>query len=219
MIFKVLILFTITSILFTANSWAILDPSEVGRYGDSSLADKLIGISQGVPMDLRSDTRFPATPFESRKLQENKSVVWSPMPKSLGAQGKTPEESRSLPGDQIDAQSSVPNVEENRVAGTWSFELNDTESRQIVLTLFQIEDAIFGSGSIKDGENTFMAAASGSINGGNLGLDIISIGTVSLYRLATNLSDDAVSGTYKAYSASSQISTGTVQGIRNLPMS
>jgi hypothetical protein len=229
----------ITLILLTTNSYAILDPSEIGSSGGSSLADTLIEQSQGSGLFQRSAPGFPASPFESRKLQENKSLVWTPMPTSLGGQGKNPKESRrllsgdqsntqnSLPiveenrsGGQINAQNSLPIVEENRVAGSWSLVLNDTESRKILLTLFQIEDAIFGSGSIEDGENTFVeAAASGNMNRDKLDLDVISLGTLGLYRLSTTFSNDAVSGTYKAYSANGQIGTGDVQSTSFLPMS
>jgi len=230
----------ITLILLTTNSYAILDPSEIGSSGGSSLADTLIEQSQGSGLFQRSAPGFPASPFESRKLQENKSLVWTPMPTSLGGQGKNPkesrrllsgdqsntqnslpivEENRSVSGDQINAQNSLPIVEENRVAGSWSLVLNDTESRKILLTLFQIEDAIFGSGSIDDGENTFVAAASGNMNGDKLDLDVISLGTLGLYRLSTTFSNDAVSGTYKAYSANGQIGTGDVQSTSFLSMS
>ena len=230
----------ITLILLTTNSYAILDPSEIGSSGGSSLADTLIEQSQGSGILQRSSPGFPASPFESRKLQENKSLVWTPMPTSLyGGKGKNPkqaralsedliksqnslpivEENRSVSGDQINAQNALPIVEENSVAGSWSLVLNDTESRKILLTLFQIEDAIFGSGSIVDGENTFVAAASGNMNGDKLDLDIISLGTLGLYRLSTTFSNDAVSGTYKAYSANGQIGTGDVQSTSFLPMS
>jgi hypothetical protein len=231
----------ITLILLTTNSYAILDPSEIGSSGGSSLADTLIEQSQGSGILQRSSPGFPASPFESRKLQENKSLVWTPMPTSLyGGKGKNPkqaravsedlinaqnslpivEENRSVSRDQINAQNSLPIVEENRVAGSWSLVLNDTESRKILLTLFQIEDAIFGSGSIEDGDNTFVeAAASGKMNGDKLDLDVISLGTLGLYRLSTTFSNDAVSGTYKAYSANGQIGSGDVQSTSFLPMS
>jgi hypothetical protein len=215
--FKTLILcsFALLSLL-AANSYAILDPSEIGASERSSLADALIDQSQGITSKER-----PMTPQEARKLQEGRSIVWTPMPSSLEGQSKNPKAPRgSVSEDKSKAQSSsLPTVEENRIDGSWSFVLNDTESKKILLTLFQIEDAIFGSGSIKAGENTFVAAASGKITGDNLDLNIISLGTLGLYRLSATLSNEAVTGMYKSYSANGQIDTGDLQGIRNLPMS
>ncbi|MCJ7443703.1 MAG: hypothetical protein MUO26_04095 [Methanotrichaceae archaeon] len=214
-----LISFLILFMILATNSYAILDPNEISAYGGESLADKLIEESQGLGSIRLSDSRFPASPKESRSLQENKSLIWTPMPNSLSGSGNTPLESRTISEDQDNAQTSATPAKDNRVAGSWSFELNDTPSKQVVLTLFQIEDAVFGSGSIKDRNNTFVTAASGKIGGEQLDLNIVSIGTIALYRLSMKSNDDSASGIYKIYEASGQTRTGNVQGIRNLPMS
>jgi len=105
------------------------------------------------------------------------------------------------------------------LAGTWSLNLNDASPKQVVLTIFQIEDKIFGSGSMKNGDNTLVVAASGALKGDQIYLDITSIGTIGLYSLVMNSSADSAIGDYKAYMANGQTWKGKVQGTKSLPIS
>ena len=212
--------------LLALNAYAILQPSEVRLGGEESLADKLIDASVGkVPAKNRP------TPQQSRSLQENNSLVWTPMPETLSA-GKTPRASRTQSQGQVNASSAAlmsdtavagspvgtQNPTSSNLAGTWSLELNDTPSKQVVLTLFQVEDKVFGSGSMENGNDTLVVAASGALKGDQIYLDIISVGTISLYSLVMNSSADSASGDYRAYMANGLTWEGKVQGDKSLPI-
>jgi len=222
------------------NADAILQPSEVSTGG--SLADKLIEATQGGGILRLKQNDMPAIPQQSRALHENNlewtpTLVWTPMPAMLSthttpwasqteAQGQVNESSIALMPDTTAAGSSVgtqdPTPLSANLAGTWSLDLNDTSPKQVVLTLFQVEDKVFGSGSMKNGNDTLVVTASGSPQDDRIYLDITSIGKISLYSLVmTSSSDrrDSFSGDYKAYTADGQIWMGKVQGSRILPTS
>ena len=99
------------------------------------------------------------------------------------------------------------------VAGEWTFQLRDSKNRFLALTLFQSENAVFGTGNINDGGDTMKVSASGSVAADGLSLDVISSGTVNLYRLKLNLSGDSASGEYRAFSTNSDPWIGTVEGM------
>ncbi len=101
------------------------------------------------------------------------------------------------------------------VSGSWSFELNDNTLKNMVLTLFQSGDAVFGTGSMNDGNNTLIVAASGSFDGSKLNLDLTTLGSINLYRLALTPSGDSASGDYQAFSASGNTWTGSANGTRS----
>ena len=56
-------------------------------------------------------------------------------------------------------------------------------------------------------------SASGSVAADGLSLDVISSGTVNLYRLKLNLSGDSASGEYRAFSTNSDPWIGIVEGM------
>jgi hypothetical protein len=88
--------------------------------------------------------------------------------------------------------------------------------RTAVLTLFQSGDAVYGSGNVKlDANTTTMAAASGTLAGSELNLDLVTLGKVNLYRLTLMVSGESATGNYTAYSPSSSTSTGTAKGTRS----
>ena len=97
-------------------------------------------------------------------------------------------------------------------AGNWSFQLRDSKNRFLALTLFQSENAVFGTGNINDGGDTMKASASGSVSPDKMSLDVISSGTVNLYRLRLNLSGNSASGEYRAFSTKGDPWTGIVEG-------
>ncbi len=218
---SIIFLFT----LLALNAYAIMQPSSVWSGGEESLADKLIDASQGkVP-----PPPHKLTPWESRALQEDKSLVWKPMPETLSS-GTTPEVTRAQSHGQANKSSAalmpdttvagIPVGAQNptppfaNLAGTWSLRLDDTPANQIVLTLFQVEDKVFGSGSMTNGANNdnLIVAASGGQMENQIYLDVTSIGTISLYSLAMNYSAEPVSGDYKAYMANGRTWVGKVQG-------
>ncbi|MCX6678774.1 MAG: hypothetical protein NTX42_00200 [Methanothrix sp.] len=108
------------------------------------------------------------------------------------------------------SQTTSPTVSK---AGNWSFRLKDSKNRFLALTLFQSENAVFGTGNINDGGDTMKASASGSVSADKLSLDVISSGTVNLYRLRLNLSGNSASGEYRAFSTKGDPWTGIVEGV------
>ena len=101
------------------------------------------------------------------------------------------------------------------VSGSWSFELNDSASRKAILTIFQNGDAIYGTGNLNlDANTTMIAAASGTVTGDQVNLDIVSLGKVSLYRISMTVNGDSATGSYTAFSPGLAPATGTVKGLR-----
>ncbi|MDD1757676.1 MAG: hypothetical protein LUQ22_02970 [Methanotrichaceae archaeon] len=225
-------------ILIVLNVHAILQPHEVSTGG--SLADKLIEATQGGGILRLKHTDMPAIPQQSRALHENNlgwtpALVWTPLPGRLSihttpwaseSQGQVNESSAELMPDTAVEGSSIGTQNSRsssaNLAGTWSLDLNDITPKQVGLTLFQVEDKVFGSGSMKNGNDTLVVAASGSPQDDQIYLDITSIGKISLYSLVLSSSGDRrdlVSGDYKAYTAEGQTWMGKVQGSRILPTS
>ncbi len=99
------------------------------------------------------------------------------------------------------------------VSGSWSLDLNDSASRKAILTLFQNGDAVYGTGNLNLDANTAMtAAASGTVTGDQVNLDIVSLGKVSLYRISMTVSGDSATGNYTTFSPGLPPSTGTAKG-------
>jgi len=67
---------------------------------------------------------------------------------------------------------------------------------------------------MNDGGDTQKVSASGLVAADKLGLDVISSGSISLYRLKLNLSGDIASGEYRAFSTNSNPWMGIVEGMR-----
>jgi hypothetical protein len=114
------------------------------------------------------------------------------------------------------AQVAAPSVPTS-VSGGWSLELTDSALHTAALTLFQSGDAVYGTGNVNlDANKTMMAAASGTLTGGELNLDIVTLGKVNLYRLALMVSGESATGNYTAYSPSASPSTGTAKCTRTV---
>jgi hypothetical protein len=235
MIIKMPISLIVVFTLLVLNAYAILEPSLIGEDGES-LADKLIDESVGkIPQPHVTE------PQEARAQEwKSNSLLSTPTPNTLSAlvaaknpqtartesQGRVNQSSAALMSDTTVASSSVgtknPTPSSADLAGTWSLDLNDTSSKEVVLTLFQFEDKVFGSGSMKNGDDTLVVAASGALKEDQIYLDITSIGTISLYSLVMTSSGDRgdlVSGNYKAYMANGQTWMGKIQGSKSLPIS
>jgi|WetSurMetagenome_2_1015567.scaffolds.fasta_scaffold01094_14 hypothetical protein len=117
--------------------------------------------------------------------------------------------SSSASGPESDASSLslAPDL-----AGNWSFKLKDNKNRFVAVRLYQTDSILLGSGNMNDGGDTLKVLASGLISADKLYLDVISSGTVNLYRLSLNLSGSSASGEYRAFSTSGEAWTGTVEG-------
>ena len=221
-----------------ANAVAIQDPGTVTVGAGESLADKLIEASNG-PGVMQSNTGFAATPAESKKQWSNRTGVDFTMPESLSASGKSAKESRAnaeatksqqtedTADDTADTETSAaedtastqPETSSSGAAsigGSWSFTLDESTPKEMVLTLFQSGDAVYGTGSINTGDSTLVVAASGLVGMDSMNLDVTSIGTIGLYRIALDLDGDSASGSYNAFAASGETWTGNAEGVRSV---
>lgn len=169
----------------------------------------------------------PATPKESRDLQENKSSMNWTMPSTLTGGGDSAKESRAQAQPSSDAglaaanenntlttESELPPAQTEAVSaqGNWFFTLNGSVMRELALTLFQNETDIYGSGKIKEGNNTLDVTASGAMAGSNMELNLVSSNPIVQYRLNLSLSEDLAAGEYEASSASGETWAGTAEG-------
>ena len=178
----------------------------------------------------------PATPQQSRALQENKSDMDWTMPKTLSDTAKNPLDSRaeaeaassekeSAPVDNAPAEENASAMTETELppaavalpslGGSWSFALNDSLQRSIALTLFQNDGQVFGAGKMRVENSTIDAAVSGQVYGnGSAELDIITINPIDLYKLYLNLNGDMANGEFNALSANGVSWTGSFEGVK-----
>ncbi len=217
-----------------ANASAIQDAGSVTLEEGESLADKLIDASNE-PEILKATTSLPPNPDASKQAWANRTGVNFTMPESLSDTGKNAKDSRAdaeasnsqQTEDTADVQTPAKDTtvsesdstmpEESSVGGTWSFTLDESTPKEMVLTLFQSGNDIYGTGSINTGEDTLAVAASGSVDGESMVLDVTSIGTISVYKMALNLDGDSASGNYEAFAASGETWEGNAQGVRSVP--
>ncbi len=68
---------------------------------------------------------------------------------------------------------------------------------------------------MNDGNTTSVLAASGSLNGDKLNLDLTTLGSINLYRLTLTPNGDSASGDYQAFSANGESWTGSASGTRS----
>jgi len=214
---------SIILVLFAINSCSFYDTT-----GKS--VDQLINESIGI---YAHNSGFPENPRESRELWSKETGVNFTMPGTQsGNVTSAIKSSDAIATDAVQYQSAstmsatqtstseTASAEESttssatNLAGNWSFELRDSKTREMSLTLFQSEDAIFGTGSMNDGGDTLEVSASGSVEKDRLNLDITTSEIVSLYRLVLTTNGDSVSGNYRAFSASKEPWTGIANGIR-----
>ena len=172
------------------------------------------------------------SPQEARDAQtgqKGKDILSVPMGGKLDTNSLTAKDARALEMSQINKNATANNTtapaptqvamptEPTSVSGSWSIEFTDSASRNAVLTLFQSGDAVFGSGKVNlDANTTMMAAASGTLTGSELNLDLVTLGKVNLYRLTLMVSGESATGNYTSYSPSVSPSTGTAEGTRTL---
>ena len=199
-------------------------------FSDSTgkTADQLISGDQEVTTQA-GQANSPQASRATQIGQKAKDILSVPLGGKLDVFGYNPKDTRSQ--DLSQTTSPVQNASANKtvsapvqvaalpeptsVSGSWSLELTDSASRTAVLTLFQSGDAVYGSGNVNLDANTTMMAASGTLTGSELNLDLITLGKVNLYRLTLMVSGESATGNYTAYSPSSSPSTGTAKGTRS----
>lgn len=133
--------------------------------------------------------------------------------------------------------------EPSNFSGKWSLTMTDTKTRSLDLALYQTEELVFGRGILgsSDGsasdegssedlgiesminwldqppsalESASQAAASGTVVGDGLKLDLVSFDSIALYRFDLSLTGDLVSGSYSAYGSDGSDWSGNVTGSR-----
>lgn len=177
-----------------------------------------------------------ATPKLSREQQKNKSSLDWTMPSTLTGGGDSAKSSRAQaesaseettagnageetePANNTTAttDTELPPVQPEVVTaeGSWYFTLNDSVKRDLALALYQKGNDVFGTGKIKEGNNTMDVTVSGAITDANLELNLVSANPIVQYKLNLNLSEDWAEGEYQASSASGDTWTGTAEGER-----
>ncbi len=188
-------------------------------------------LSSGEVSVYKNPTGFAATPQAQRELEKNKTSLDWTMPSTLTGGGSSAKESRSqaeaastatedtttasATSTATDTELPPAQAEEPKVAGvdgSWYFVLSDTVERNLAVILFQNGNEVFGAGKIKEGENTLDVTVSGSIADSALDLNVVSLGTIGLYKLKLDLSEGSASGEYQAYSSGSDTWTGSADG-------
>jgi len=191
-------------------------------------------LSGGEVTVYKNPSGFAATPQAQRELDKNKSSLDWTMPSTLTGGGNSAKESRTSaeaaseetaastateetatsadtsPATDTELPPAQPQVTE--VGGSWYFTLNDSQVRDMALVLFQNGNDIFGAGKIKEGNNTLDVTVSGSVANFALDLNVVSLGTISLYKLKLDLSEDWATGEYQAFSSGSDSWTGSAEG-------
>ena len=175
-----------------------------------------------------------ATPQAQRKLNENKTSMDWTVPSTLTGGGDSAKSSRtqaesaseeaaaSTPAEQAEpaantstaTDTELPPAEPQVIAvgGSWYFALNDSVKRDLALTLFEKGNEVFGTGKIKEGNNTLDVTASGAVADATLELNLVSANPIVQYKLNLNLSEDLAIGGYQAFSTSGDSWTGSAEG-------
>ncbi len=225
--FKIIILSSLLFIAFLAVTALCVDWSDPSYNADEM-------ISSGEVTVYKNPTGFASTPQAQRELDKNKSSLDWTMPSTLTGGGTSAKESRTSAETASEETTASTATEETAtsadtstatetelppaqpqvtaVGGSWYFTLNDSIERELVMVLFQKENNVFGAGKIKEGDNTLDVTVSGSVADSALDLNVVSLGTISLYKLKLDLSEDWATGEYQAFSSGSDSWTGSAEG-------
>ena len=168
----------------------------------------------------------PATPQEARELQKNKSALNWTMPSTLTGGGDSAKESRESTQSSSESETSTfaeetaaseieispVQTEPVNVQGNWFFTLNDSVIRDLALTLLQDGSDVYGSGRIKEGNNSMDVSASGAVIGSDMKLNLVSTNPIIQYKLNLTLDQDRASGDFRALCAGCENWIGTAEG-------
>ena len=192
---------------------------------DQSVDQMIAGPDQGMAIPSSGPVETPQSARAAQIGQPGKDILSKPFSSDTSSGASTPQQARNQELNQtpitqsIVTNSTVPvqsttSSEPTSVSGSWSLVLSDSASRTAALTLFQNGDAVYGTGNINlDTNTTMMAAASGTITGDKLNLDLVSLGKVNLYRISMTLNGDSATGSYTSLNPSSASTTGTAKGV------
>jgi hypothetical protein len=218
--FKIIILSSLLFIAFLAVTALCVDWSDPSYNADEM-------ISSGEVTVYKNPTGFASTPQAQRELEKNKSSLDWTMPSTLTGGGNSAKESRTsaeTASEETAAStatketatsagtSTATDTQVTTVGGSWYFTLSDSVKRDLAMVLFQKGNDVFGAGKIKEGNNTLDVTVSGSVADSALDLNVVSLGTISLYKLKLDLSEDWASGEYQAFSSGSDSWKGSAEG-------
>ncbi len=163
----------------------------------------------------------PASPDESayskQQIKEtmqsdifNVNGKGSSFTSSLGPRSS---EMRQEKGFTSSLSSSGLNQASANLAGSWSLDLRDSSARTLSLNLLQSGSVVFGKGIMTSSDGGSQEiAATGTVDGSKVYMDIISMKEVGLFKLGLSLSGSSLSGSYDAYSPSGAPRTGMASG-------
>ena len=177
---------------------------------EATSVDQYLNASNGL-IDTSTSRDTPQLSRASQVGQKGKDILSQQIGGKLTTGALTPQESRNQ--DQTITQPVVMDnttpvqsepAEVPSISGTWYLELVDNTSRNATLILLQSSSgAVYGKGTISQGNDTFTAAASGSIAGDALSLDLVPLEKLSLYKIALTVGADSAAGGYDLYSPDS----------------
>lgn len=81
-------------------------------------------------------------------------------------------------------------------AGSWAFTLNDVDTSYLKLDLYQINDAVFGSGDLADNGVVTPVTAGGSVLGDRLALFVMPTGSQNMYRFSLTIKPGSMDGEF-----------------------
>jgi hypothetical protein len=229
---KILILSSLLLLaFFVVNGFSVDWTNPGSQTTDQMLSGSEIGATNTLPGNYAN----PAAARNAESSQKGKGILNVSIGGKLNTFGNNPKETRdqdssqTSPVENVTANTTAPAptqaptvTEPTSVSGSWSLEFTDSASHNAVITLFQSGDAVFGTGNMNlDANTTMVAAASGTLTGNELNLDLVTLGKVGLYRLMLMVSADsaAATGNYTTYSPSASPSTGSVKGTRSVTSS
>ena len=222
---KVLILSSLLLLaLFAIKSYSV----DWDNPEDQSVDQMIAGPDQGTVIPQSGPIETPQSSRAAEIGQSGKDILSTPIGNKLTSGATNPQEARGQDQNQTvatptvaaDANANVkakPTMSSELaiVSGSWSLDLNDSASRKAILTIFQNGDVVYGTGNLNLDANTAMiAAASGTVTGDQVNLDIVSLGKVSLYRIVMTINGDDATGSYTAFSPGLPPSTGTAKGAK-----
>jgi hypothetical protein len=121
--------------------------------------------------------------------------------------GMTPGVASSDSGVRTASVGSLANI-----AGGWTLTLNGAGTKSLKLTLYQNNDAVFGSGDITIMGNTTPVSAGGSLKGSGLMLYVIPSGEPGLYKIDMIVGPGSMNGSYVFSSQSATQQPGSATG-------
>lgn len=105
------------------------------------------------------------------------------------------------------------------LAGSWSLALidDDNVTRDVNLTLYQTEGAVFGRGNLTADNMTRAVAVGGFLEGDGLNLNLISEEGDFIFNLAFTVDEGSISGDYRGYFSDGSEISGSGSGSWYVP--